>query len=150
MNAGQHRILAGVAVLLVLGLTALLLITRSDLQEARARVALLESAERQRQSEAAARPDIEAAVRANGLQVVIDSADRTAASLAFTPNQIVSYQEELEGLLRDLGFNAPAVRARLGNTRAVDGTQSEETATVKATWTYHPDDGLNMVIEHKR
>ena len=54
--------------------------------------------------------------------------------------------DELEGLLDELGFS-PAVMNRIGNTRALDGTQTAQTAHVTATWTYHPDDGLSIVLE---
>ena len=34
------------------------------------------------------------------------------------------------------------------NTRAVDGTQTAESpGGFAATWTFHPDDGLNIIIE---
>lgn len=48
-------------------------------------------------------------------------------------------------VLGKLGTPA-SVRERMYATRAIDGTQSEEWASYKATWTYHPDQGLNVVI----
>ena len=50
-----------------------------------------------------------------------------------------------EALLDDLDFPT-AVRSRIGQTRALDGTQEAATDHVRVTWTYHPDDGLSAVF----
>jgi hypothetical protein len=42
-----------------------------------------------------------------------------------------------------LGFSS-ATSDRISNTRALDGTLSATGEHVNATWTYHPDDGLQM------
>ena len=42
-----------------------------------------------------------------------------------------------------------AVRERMYATRAIDGTQSEEWGTYKATWTYEPDQGLTVIISSR-
>jgi hypothetical protein len=34
----------------------------------------------------------------------------------------------------------------IDNTRALDGMQRDSWRKFKASWTYHPDDGLNIVI----
>lgn len=48
-------------------------------------------------------------------------------------------------ILDELG--APAsVRMKMGHTRALDGMQSATWGDYEATWTYHPDDGLQLVI----
>lgn len=39
-----------------------------------------------------------------------------------------------------------AVRDHMGSTRALDGTQTDEWDRLKARWTYHPDDGINLTI----
>lgn len=39
-----------------------------------------------------------------------------------------------------------AVLAHMRATRALDGMQSDSWGTVKATWTYHPDDGLDLIL----
>lgn len=39
-----------------------------------------------------------------------------------------------------------SVRERMYATRAIDGTQSEEWGSYKATWTYEPDQGLTVII----
>lgn len=40
-----------------------------------------------------------------------------------------------------------AVLSRMNSTRALDGMQDASWAGYRAAWTYHPDDGLWMVIE---
>lgn len=46
-------------------------------------------------------------------------------------------------------FEAPqAVIAQMESTRALDGMQSTTWSTYKVTWTYHPDDGLDMILTH--
>lgn len=43
--------------------------------------------------------------------------------------------------------DAPAaMRQRMLLTRAIDGTQEEQWGPYRATWTYHPEQGLNVVI----
>ncbi len=43
--------------------------------------------------------------------------------------------------------DAPAyVSDHIGQTRALDGTQTDEWAGYKARWTYHPDAGLRLTI----
>jgi hypothetical protein len=45
--------------------------------------------------------------------------------------------DQIECILNE--FGAPStVRARMGNTRALDGTQDASSASLRATWTYHP------------
>lgn len=44
-------------------------------------------------------------------------------------------------------LDAPAsMRQRMLLTRAIDGTQEEQWGPFRATWTYHPDQGLNVAI----
>lgn len=55
------------------------------------------------------------------------------------------YPGDVECVLEELG--APeSVYARMGRTRALDGTQTAEWASYTASWTYHPDDGLNVIV----
>ena len=58
----------------------------------------------------------------------------------------VSCFDTLATLLDELGFPG-SMMDRIGNTRALDGTLTAETDFLSAYWTYHPDDGLNVVIE---
>ena len=44
-------------------------------------------------------------------------------------------------------LNTPAsVTSRMEATRALDGMQDASWAGLTATWTYHPDDGLDIII----
>jgi hypothetical protein len=44
-------------------------------------------------------------------------------------------------------LDAPeSVIAQMGSTRALDGTRDAAWDGMTATWTYHPDDGLNLII----
>jgi hypothetical protein len=46
-----------------------------------------------------------------------------------------------------LALNAPGyVLSTMEKTRALDGRQSEKWATFTASWIYHPDDGLDVII----
>jgi hypothetical protein len=46
-----------------------------------------------------------------------------------------------------LVLRAPSyVVTEIDNTRALDGMQRDSWRKFKASWTYHPDDGLNIVI----
>lgn len=40
-----------------------------------------------------------------------------------------------------------SVIARMSSTRALDGTQIGEWGDFTASWTYHPDDGLDIIVE---
>lgn len=41
-----------------------------------------------------------------------------------------------------------SVASRMGQTRALDGTQSAEWDTFSVSWNYHPDDGMGAVFEY--
>jgi hypothetical protein len=56
--------------------------------------------------------------------------------------------DQIECILTEL--SAPStVRVRMGNTRALDGTQDAAWSSLRATWTYHPDSGVSIVIEEE-
>ena len=47
-------------------------------------------------------------------------------------------------------LDAPAsLRQRMDTTRAIDGTREETWGSYRATWTYHPDQGLHVVISRE-
>ncbi len=46
------------------------------------------------------------------------------------------------------GFN-DSLYSKMGKTRALDGTLTDENKNVKVSWTYHPDHGLNVVYTLK-
>lgn len=50
-------------------------------------------------------------------------------------------------VLHELG--APeSIESKIGKTRSLDGTRSAVWEGFAAEWTYHPDDGLNLLVEH--
>jgi hypothetical protein len=51
----------------------------------------------------------------------------------------------LPALLDGLGFSSGTID-RIERTRALDGTQEAESDGVTATWTYHPDAGLSLIL----
>ncbi|MDQ7877387.1 hypothetical protein Q9R08_05285 [Microbacterium sp. QXD-8] len=54
--------------------------------------------------------------------------------------------ENVQCVLKKL--DAPtAVASKIGQTRALDGRQSDEWEGYEASWTYHPDDGASIIIE---
>lgn len=54
----------------------------------------------------------------------------------------------IEDANRELGFSE-ALYTRMGKTRALDGTLTDENDNVKVSWTYHPDNGLEVVYTLK-
>lgn len=47
-------------------------------------------------------------------------------------------------------LDAPAsLKQRMDTTRAIDGTQEQTWGSYRATWTYHPDQGLHVVISRE-
>lgn len=40
-----------------------------------------------------------------------------------------------------------SVLSRIDRTRALDGTQDASWGDIEASWTYHPDSGLSLIIE---
>ncbi|HEX7134341.1 MAG TPA: hypothetical protein VF228_17325 [Iamia sp.] len=57
--------------------------------------------------------------------------------------------EALAALLESLDFPASTLD-RMGQTRALDGTQTAESELATAWWTYHPDDGMTVILEPAR
>lgn len=39
-----------------------------------------------------------------------------------------------------------SVRQKMGQTRALDGMQTAEWDAITATWTYHPDTGIDLIL----
>lgn len=53
----------------------------------------------------------------------------------------------LNSVLEMTGFGQD-VRQRMSTTSAVDGRQSAENDNFQVSWTYHPDEGLQVLFEH--
>jgi hypothetical protein len=56
--------------------------------------------------------------------------------------------EDQACILRELGVTG-AVTQHMASTRALDGRQVDSWGDYTAAWTYHPDDGLDVVIQVK-
>jgi len=52
----------------------------------------------------------------------------------------------LDDILDGLGFESN-VRRRMGETRALDGRQTAESGHFNVSWTFHPDNGLQVLFE---
>jgi len=49
-------------------------------------------------------------------------------------------------MLNELGV-PETTQEKMDHTRALDGTQSDSWDSLKASWSYHPDSGVNVLIE---
>ena len=56
--------------------------------------------------------------------------------------------EAIKYVNEELGFNG-ALYDRMMETNALMGRQSEENAKYRVSWTYHPDEGLEVTYEKK-
>lgn len=55
---------------------------------------------------------------------------------------------DIEEVNKGLGFSE-ALMEKMGQTRSIDGRQSDENDKVRVSWTYHPDKGLEVLYERK-
>ena len=56
--------------------------------------------------------------------------------------------EQMDCVLRDIGAST-ATMSKMKKTRALDGTQSASWDALEATWSYHPDNGFDIILEDK-
>lgn len=142
----RWRLVTALAAVIVV-LAVVLVLTRSDLDDANRRLDRFEEEAAAAAAEEAARPDVEALASEafEDFTSVLVTGDEASASVAILYPGLEE-TAALEGLLDDLGFSS-AVMERMALTRALDGTQTAEGDHVNASWTYHPDDGLNVVFE---
>lgn len=98
------------------------------------------------ESARAATPDlIEIAERHLGEKAFV-TGDSDSVNVVIFDSGVAKAQPELSDMLDELGFSS-AVLDRMGHTRALDGTREAQGHNCNVTWTYHPDDGLQMVFE---
>lgn len=134
----------GVAGLLVgLGVGFIVADDADEVDRLEAEVAGFEGAQEEAEAEAAATPNVryEATQAGLGGFIVDGDEDSVAMNFDFTP------ETQMRDLLDGLGFNATAMLQRMASTRAFDGTLTAEGDGVQASWTYHPDDGMTLIIE---
>lgn len=82
---------------------------------------------------------------ARGLHARLASDETSLTLEAFSDSGDSLTTPIFQCVLGKLGTPA-AVRERMYATRAIDGTQSEEWGSYKATWTYEPDQGLTVIV----
>lgn len=114
----------------------------ADLDELRAEIAAEQAAAA---AEDAALPDLAAVAERTISDARAWDGDESYVTLTFH-GSTVGALDSLDEFLDELGFN-PAARERMSRTRALDGTQTAEGDGVNATWTFHPDNGLQIVVE---
>jgi PASTA domain len=90
---------------------------------------------------AAARCDVDAAVGDEGASLDLDMEGDDYGSGDLDYANVACVLNELE--IPD------SVMSKMGATRSLDGRQSEDWNGIEATWTYHPDDGLDVILELK-
>jgi hypothetical protein len=90
---------------------------------------------------AALRCDIDGAVGDDGssLELDMEGEDYGSGELSFT--NIACALEELD--IPD------SVMSKMDSTRSLDGRVTEDWNGIEANWTYHPDDGLDVILELK-
>lgn len=94
-------------------------------------------------------PDLKAVAQASFGSSAYFYGDAESVTVTLTESSIATAFPQLRTMLDKLGFSE-AVISRMGQTRALDGTQSAEGRHCNVTWTYHPDDGLQAVFEADR
>ncbi len=85
---------------------------------------------------------------ARGLHARLASDETSLTLEAFSDSGDSLTTPIFQCVLGKLGTPA-AVRERMYATRAIDGTQSEQWGSFKATWTYEPDQGLTVIVSSR-
>ncbi len=118
----------------------------SDLRVARSSLASFQAAAASASAAAADVPDlIDLAYRYFAPAADVNGS-ATAVRITVTDSHVSRDALALSQYLAALGFS-DAVLDRMSRTRALDGTQSAAGHHCNVTWTYHPNDGLQMVFE---
>lgn len=117
--------------------------TNGDLQS---RIDTYQSAEASRAAAAADVPDLKSVATKYFAGITTVSGDADSVGLTLTGYTVTRGGPALSKMLDELGFSS-AVLDRMNNTRALDGTREAQGHNCNVTWTYHPDDGLQMVFE---
>ena len=94
----------------------------------------------QRAKENCGGPDDNARLGDGGYTLTLDGAGDETGGLQVATT--ICYLDVLEV--------SDAVRSRMEGTRALDGQREGTWGELAATWQYHPDNGLDIVIEQQR
>ena len=139
-------ILAALFALAAVGFAALYVTTLSDLNSTKNELAATKGEIAKIRAAEDARPNIFSIIDNEIGDVVGVSIEGDESYASLTIPDWTGATPALYPALADLGFPS-SIGARIGNTRALDGTLTADGDHCRATWTYHPDDGLKMVIE---
>lgn len=81
-------------------------------------------------------------ISADGKSITVDSDPRDTGTTTFLQ------KAEQDILTINEKYGLPdALYERMMHTRALDGTQEATYGNIRVTWTYHPDNGLNVIYE---
>jgi hypothetical protein len=150
-------IVSAVLLVALIATTAMWLTTKSSLSDTQSQLASaqdqLATANASLAADQAAAASKQAALDAVPNLVVVaakyfkgGSGDASSYQLNISGTQIFTLTTPLKSMLSELGFSS-AVFDRMQATRALDGTLTAQGKNCNVSWTYHPDDGLNMVFE---
>lgn len=117
-----------------------------DLDAARSTVSSYEAADASASSEAADVPDLLGIAHTYFDPDADVTGSELAVEITITDADVYRDSVALSLYLSELGFSS-AVLDRMSKTRALDGTLTAEGHKCNVSWTYHPDDGLQMVFE---
>lgn len=106
----------------------------------------IQSAHAAAEADLAATPDLMNVAKQHLGSTAIVTGDSASVSVVIFDSGMPRAAAGLRSMLGELGFSS-AVLDRMGNTRALDGTREAQGKNCNVTWTYHPDDGLQMVFE---
>lgn len=81
------------------------------------------------------------------------SSDGSSMTIDTNPHDIDDYSDSdavnaIKSANTKLGFS-DSLYSKMGKTRALDGTQTDSNDRVKVSWTFHPDNGLEVLYEKK-
>lgn len=156
---GENRkvwpwVIGGAAALLVVGTAATIPIAVNAQQEAAEErqiadeAAAAEEAERERL--ATFQRSLDACNLFQGERTgvyVLDGGEALEFDGASQSFQSATQIEDVYCVLDELG--APAsLESKIGTTRALDGRQEDEWDALAVEWSYHPDSGLNLLVEY--
>lgn len=74
-----------------------------------------------------------------GRSLVLDMAGEDAGSGSLAFSDVICVLEELR--------TPEAVRTKMGQTTSLDGHVTDRWAGIEASWKYHPDNGLDVILE---
>jgi hypothetical protein len=88
---------------------------------------------------AADRCDVDGAIGDDGSSLELDMEGEDFGSGELSYADVACVLEELDV--------PDSVVSKMDSTRSIDGRQTEDWDGIEANWTYHPDDGLDVILE---